>query len=218
VIVLTGCNLASVGGGSESGASNEVSNYNPPPSTPQPGTDLFRIGDCQADPRWGFCFDIVKIDSIKGCTKVLTPFEWQLPHYSRSRCLQPDGSGCRVARICQWYQDKGQCIASVPHHDNVPKCPAPSNKPPSNKPPANQPPSNPPPPNPPPSGSCKNVGDCGSGICYWNGTCVPRHSKPLGASCRMVNGNFNPDLCQVGLTCKIATDKAGKTYSQCAKL
>jgi len=173
------------------------------PGQPGPGQvgpgNIFRIGDCWHEAQFGFCYDIAKVNNHDNCTLMLDRPEWQLPHYTRYQCLQPDGDRCRLVRVCQQFADKAQCINNVPHHNDAPKCQAAPSEHPGH---------------PAPGSSCNNDGDCGGGICYWNHRCVPPGSQPIGSACRTVSGVFRPELCQHGLSCKINV-APGHSVSEC---
>lgn len=175
----------------------------PAPGQPAAQPDIFRIGDCWSEPQHGFCYDIVKINAKDNCTEMLERPEWQLPQYTRYQCLQPDGARCRLVRVCQPFQDKGQCVGSVPHHDDQAKCQV-----------ADQPQPGDPAPQPG-AGSCNSDSQCGGGICYHNHTCIPQHSQPHGASCQTASGAFAAAVCQPGLVCRM-TFNNGQTSSECA--
>lgn len=180
-----------------------ICNTNNPGNPGNPGQPVvqphqFRIADCWNNPQWGFCYDVVKINAGSGCTALMEPAEWQRPGYTHYECTQPDGMRCRLARVCQQFSDKAQCVSSVQHHTDLPRCQA----------------WHPGQPQPGPGG-CTSDGECGNGsACYFNHTCIPLNSRPAGASCQAADGSYRGNLCQPGLGCKI-NFSGGQAHSKC---
>jgi len=149
----------------------------------------YRINDCWNSPHHpgSFCYDLVRINPDSHCTEMMERWEWQKDRYNHVECLQPEGDRCRLARVCEPFQHKGQCVAQVFHHHDQPRCQPNGGEDPD---------------------YYHHHGPCAPHQVFTSdGTC--RESNTVGhhGSCNdHISGDPRPDLCHWGLSCSWTPD------------